>query len=114
MQVRRRIKTVKPENEFERTLESELQSYALEVAQMLNKGLFFSDNFNAATVAVADTGGADTEFTVAHSLKRIPSGYLVIRRSKAGVVYDSGTPFSATNVYLKCSAVNAAITVLIF
>lgn len=114
MQIRKRIKTAKPENDFENVLERELLSAWLELATLLNGGLGFNDNFNCDIVPVADTGTVNTEFAVAHGLKRIPTGYLVIRRNKAGVVFDSGTTFTIANIYLKCSVANTQITVLIF
>lgn len=114
MQLRKRLKTSPPESNFDQALEQELFSAWPELASIINRGLNFSDNFNCLTVVVADTGAANTEFTVAHSLKRIPTGYLVIRRDKAGVVYDSGTAFTVSNIYLKCSTANTAITVIVF
>ena len=116
MQIRKRIKTVKPDekNEFEKSLEQELLSYSLELAQILNKGLKFSDNFNAEIKTIADSGVANSENTVAHTLKRVPAGYLVFKINKAGVVYDSGTTWTDTNIYIKCSVANCAITLLLF
>ncbi len=116
MQIRTRIKTAKPDpkNEFEKSLEQELLNFSLELAQILNKGLKFSDNFNAETLTIADSGAADSQNTVAHTLKRAPSGYLVLKINKAGAVYDSGTTWTDTNIYLKCSVANCAITLLVF
>lgn len=116
MQIRQRIKTAKPDpkNSFEVALEQELQSYSMEVSQMLNKGLKFSDNFNAEIKSVADSGNANTEFSVAHTLKRTPSGFIIFRINKAGVVYDSGGTWSDTALLLKCSAANCAITLMVF
>lgn len=65
-------------------------------------------------IDVADTGTADTEFTVSHHLDRVPSGFIVTKSDKAVSVYDSGTTWTKTAVYLKCSAANAAITILLF
>ena len=74
---------------------------------------------DARYVDVADTGAIDTEFVVAHGLSRIPIGYLVTCISAAGIVYDSVTAvpkdkWTSTNIYLKCSVANAAVTLLIF
>ncbi len=44
-QIRRRIKTGKPESAFDLALEQELLSFSTELAGILNKGLKFSDNF---------------------------------------------------------------------
>jgi len=114
LQIKTRLKTVKPGNEFEKVLEQELLAYTSDLARLLNGGLRFSDNHNAETVAVADTGGANTEFTVTHSLKRIPVGFLVVSRTGTGVVYNSGTTWTATAIYLKCTTANNNISVLVF
>lgn len=113
MHIRNRIKTAKPESSFEKSLEQELLSYTNELAEIINNGLKFADNFNCETKTVTDTGLANTEFAVAHTLKRVPTGFIVIKNDKAGVVYNSGTAWTTTNIYLKCSVANCNITVII-
>lgn len=66
------------------------------------------------TRSVSDTGTADTEFSVSHNLGRVPSGFVVTKTNKAGIVYDSGTAWTATAIYLKCSAANTAVTLQVF
>lgn len=114
MQIRKRVQIGKPESEFDKTLEPELMSYTLELAQIINKGLKFSDNFNAEILSIADSGLADSENTVGHTLKRIPTGFIVTSIDKAGVVYLGATAWDATNIYLKCNVASCAITVLVF
>jgi hypothetical protein len=58
---------------------------------------------------VADTGSADTEFSISHQLGTVPIGFLVLNIDAGGVVYDSGTAWTDTTIYLKCSAANAAV-----
>jgi len=48
MQIRRRIKTAKPESKFDESLEQELLSAWYELAQVVNNGLSIKDNFAAA------------------------------------------------------------------
>lgn len=114
MQIRKRLKTTKPESEFDKTLETELLSAWNELSRLLNGGIKFVDNHNAETVVVADTGAVNTEFTVAHTLKRVPVGFLVVKRTGTGVVYESGTAWTTTAIYLKCTTANNAISVLVF
>ncbi len=64
-------------------------------------------------ISVADTGSADTEFTVTHSLGRIPT-YYWYTIDKAGIVYDSRrTSWSTSVMYLKCNQANAALKLAI-
>lgn len=117
-QIRTRIKTAKPQagvaGEFERSLEQELLSYTFELAGLLNNGLTFADNFKANTLDVADTGVINTEFAVAHTLKRVPVGYIVVGINKAAVVYNSGTAWTVSNIYLKANVANCTVKLIVF
>lgn len=65
-------------------------------------------------LAVADTGNADTEFNVSHGLRKIPRGFICVNTDKAAILYDSGTAWTTTKIYLKCNAANAAVSILVF
>lgn len=66
------------------------------------------------SLTVADTGSADTEFSIAHHLGRVPSGFILTKSDAAACVYDSGTTWTTTTAYLKCNAANTAITISLF
>jgi hypothetical protein len=71
--------------------------------------------FNKSEVlAVADTGNANTEFTLTHYLKRAPDGFILTKSDKACNIYDSGTAWTTTAIYLKCDAANAAVEICVF
>ena len=72
------------------------------------------ENIEGEFQVVADTGTANTEFAVAHTLNKVPNGYIVVKNNKNGVVYDGTTANSATNLYLRHGAANSSITVFIF
>jgi hypothetical protein len=63
------------------------------------------------SISVADTGDANTEFSVTHHLDRVPVGFFVTNTDKAVSVYDSGTAWTSTTIYLKANVANAAITI---
>jgi len=71
------------------------------------------ENIEGEFQVVADTGNADTEFQITHTLNRIPNGYIVTKNTGAGSIYDS-TTHTTTLLKLKSTAANAAITVFIF
>lgn len=73
-----------------------------------------TDNIDGNFDAVADTGIADTEFVVTHNLNRVPIGFHVIRQSKAGSFYDSGTAWTTTQIFLKCGTANVAAIFFVF
>ena len=71
------------------------------------------ENVSGEFQVISDSGSADTEITLAHGLDAIPIGYLVIKIDKNGVVYDSGTTWTASEIFLKCSVANAAVTLFL-
>jgi hypothetical protein len=56
---------------------------------------------------------ADTEDTIAHTLGAVPIGFIVINIDKGGVVYDGGTAWTSSNIYLKCSTTSTNITLFL-
>ena len=68
----------------------------------------------SVSLTVADSGNADTEFSVTHYLGRVPSGFIVTKSDKACSVYDSGTAWTTSTIYLKCDAANVALTIAVF
>ena len=71
------------------------------------------ENISGEFQTVADSGTADTEFSVAHTLGAVPIGYIVTKIDAGGVVYDSGTTWTSTTIYLKCSSADTAITLFL-
>lgn len=70
-------------------------------------------NLLAKEISVTDTGDANTEFTVEHNMGRTPV-YYIWNISKSGYIYDSRRDeWSSTEMYLKCSAANAELKILI-
>lgn len=113
-QIEKSLHTTLPESNYDKSLDQELRDYVTNLANLLNKGLRFSDNFDMNILTVSDSGTANTEFTVAHTLKRVPIGYLPIKQSIAGSIYLGSSSWTATNIYLKCSTGNNALTLLVF
>lgn len=66
------------------------------------------------SLTVADSGSADTEFSITHHLGRVPAGFILTKSDKAAVLYDSGSAWTTTTIYLKCNVANAALTVSVF
>lgn len=106
-----------PESEFDKNLIDFLTRYSMKVGELLNGGLKFTDNFNAAIVTFTSGAVADAEETVAHSLGRVPIGFLVLHREKAAILYQgpsTGTAWTATAIYVKSNVASTAYKILIF
>ena len=72
-------------------------------------------SFNRSeSLSVTDTGDADTEFSITTHSDRVPSGFILTKSDKACAVYDSGTAWTTTTIYLKCNVANVAITLTVF
>jgi hypothetical protein len=73
-------------------------------------------NLDAQFVDIATTPAiADTEFTVIHGLKRVPIGYIVVRKDRACDVYDSSIgSWTGSLMYLKCNVAAASVKLLVF
>lgn len=67
----------------------------------------------AGEFQVVTSSTADTQFTVSHGLGAVPIGFIVTKINKGGVVYDSGTTWTDTAIYLKCSAATATMTLFL-
>jgi hypothetical protein len=55
----------------------------------------------------------NTTFSVTHQLGRIPIGFIVITKNKAGDFYASGTAWTATTISLKCTVASVTFTLLL-
>lgn len=71
------------------------------------------ENIAGEFQVIADTGSANTQFSVTHTLGAVPVGYIILKNSKSGVIYDGTDAWTSTTIYLKCSAANAAITIFL-
>jgi hypothetical protein len=57
----------------------------------------------------------DTEFVLPHGLGRTPVGYAVVRRDRAGTVYDSSIgSWNDTLLYLKADVASMTIKLLVW
>jgi hypothetical protein len=56
---------------------------------------------------------ADTADSIIHTLGSVPIGFIVVRRDKGGVVYDSGTAWTSTTISLKCSTASTVVTIFL-
>jgi len=96
-----------------RDLGEGLLKYSTKLGDIINGGLRLSENLDVQikTITIA---AANTEEAVAHTLKRIPAGYLVISINKAAIIYDGTTAWTSANLYIKTNTADTTVKVLIF
>lgn len=71
------------------------------------------ENISGEFRVVDDSGDADAEIEITHTLGAVPIGFIVVNIDKAGVVYSSDTAWTSTKCYLKCSVANCEIKVFL-
>jgi hypothetical protein len=88
-----------------------------EMVDELNTGLTrlsFNDNFES-DLSESITIAATTEVEVKHSLKSIPSYYLIVRQTGDARIIDGDTAWTNDKIYLKnTSGTDAVVSLLIF
>jgi len=67
----------------------------------------------AAKYASVSFATANVQVAVAHGLGTVPAGYIVVGLDSAGNVYDGTSANTATNLYVRCTATNAAAKLII-
>lgn len=71
-------------------------------------------NMNSKNVLVNTPGVANTEFAVTHNLNRVPNHFNITYKNKACDVFDSGTAWTKTQIFLKCSVATVTLKVEIY
>jgi hypothetical protein len=99
--------------DFDRDLINALGGMTLNLKAILDRGISLGDNIDAAVASFTSNAVPDTEDTIAHTLGRVPTYFIVADLDKNGTVYRGTTAFTRTNVYLKTSVASAAVKVIL-
>jgi hypothetical protein len=95
---------------------SEVQNYltkqSTQLAQILNNGLFFSDNFNTSIKPVTFSS-SNSELRIEHNIGRVPTGYLILKKSAGADVYDGISENTDQYIFLRATA-SMNVTLMIF
>ena len=84
------------------------------IVQALRKRLSLEDNLQCQIVDVADTGPANTPFTVLHKVGKVPRAYMA-NLDKHGTIRDvNRIAWTATEMELECSAANVRLILVVF
>lgn len=100
----------------------QMNAYLQLLAQKVNKlslgdltAYSHAGNLDAQRIPLKTPSVADTEMEIDHSLRRIPSGYIVVLQDKAGSLYTSSYgSWSQNTIYLKFSAASALVDIILF
>ena len=90
-----------------------LDANLTKVFQVLQHRTSFTDNIAGQFLSKSDTGTANTEFSITHTLGVAPIDFIVTSSDKATSIYLSGTTWTATTIYLKSSTANCNIRIFL-
>jgi hypothetical protein len=99
---------------FDFDLLRELIGHVNNLDAILNRGFSFMDNADARIVSFTSNGVANTEETVAHTLGKVPTGFLVCNLDKAASIYSGPTAWTKTNIYLKSNTASTTASIIVF
>lgn len=80
-----------------------IEAFLKQVAEIVNSKIEFGENI-PVTFARVNFGLANIDARVAHSLGRVPTGYIITKRSSAITVYDGAGAWDENAIYLRSSA----------
>jgi hypothetical protein len=81
---------------------------------ILNRGITFTENVDCVLVTLTSSATPDDSNTVNHTLGKIPNGYIVYYQNKAGSLYDGGTTWTNTAIYVKSNIASVTFKIIIF
>ena len=99
---------------FARDLLSTLDNMSHNLVDILNGGISFSDNADVSMIFFTSSATPDATNTVAHTLGKVPTGYIVYGLDKAAIVYTGVGTWSKTQIFLKVNVASVAVKILVF
>jgi hypothetical protein len=100
--------------QFDRDLITALGNWSLVLKAILDRGVSFDDNLDIERVSVTSHATPGTEFSVAHGLGKVPTGYIVYGQDGAGSIYDGATSNTKTTLYLKSDVASKTFRIIVF
>jgi hypothetical protein len=86
-----------------------------DIKGVLRGRLTFGDNISAETgITVTTSGVVGTDIPVDHSLGRIPTGFIAVGLDAPVIIYQSSTPWTTTQIFLKSDTSPATFNLTIF
>ena len=102
------------ETPFEKNLEKSFQRLIDQLVQIFKNGILFSDNLSAYIGDLTTSGTPGVESVIAHGLKRVPTGYIVIGKDKTGDIFNGASAWTSSNIYIKSNVASLTIKIMIF
>lgn len=102
-----------PKDQSQTDLFLVLSDFFRKIVNILNRGITFGENVDCRLITFTSSATPDAENTVAHTLGKVPIGYIVYGKNKAGDVYTGTTTWTNTNIYLKVAVASVAVKIIV-
>ena len=99
---------------FDEDLIKALDGMINNLLALFDNGVDVNDNLDVEALTITTNGTPDTEDAFTHTLRRVPSGYLVANKDKAGHIYSGGTAWTSTAIYLRSDVASVTAKVVVF
>lgn len=97
--------------EGEEEVKKQVTIFFGQIKNILNKGIVIQDNLNVSIVSVT-FNAANTDTQVAHTLKRTPTGFIVVGASAANTIYNGSTANTDKVMYLRANGTGTAKVII--
>lgn len=106
------------QNNYEQVLDRthDILNGGIDLGAMSNAdGINVPGNVGNTHVFLLETIAANTEFAITHNLNRVPTGLHIVRTGMSGLsLYDSGTPWTKTQMFVKSNLANPVAILQIY
>jgi len=102
-----------PQDDYDRRLQAALSLFLQKVVDLFRNGIRMSDNHAGEELSYTTNATPDTEDTIAHTLKRVPTKVILCKTDKFVNLRSGATAWTATNLYLKADVASAAVTIYV-
>lgn len=101
-----------------RRLDEDLIRYLNDQLESLNSifrnGVSFADNIDCEIISFISDPSIGVETAVSHSLKRVPTGFIVISCDQEAIVYDGTTANTISSIYIRASQSSVNLKIIVF
>ncbi len=89
-----------------------VDQYLSSIRDVINGNVDLNDNMSVSFVTFTFQQ-ANTNYQLAHTLGRIPTGYIPVKKNSSADIYDGAGTNTAKSIFLK-STVATTVTVMVF
>jgi hypothetical protein len=102
-----------PRDDYDTRFQAALNNFLQKVVDLFHNGSRLTDNHAGEDITYTSNATPDTEDTIPHTLKRVPTKVILVSTDKFVNLRSGATAWTATNLYLKADVASAAVTLYV-